>query len=228
MAEGRHARATTPRRGLARASFIGLEAALSLALLVGAGLLIRSFYALQLTDPGFEAAHVLTTRLSVPQARYPAGPTLAGLYARVLERVKVLPGVEAASVVDWLPASGFGASVGFRTAPAAGPPAQAPLAELRVVGADYFRTLGIPLVAGRAFDRRDVDGAPAVVAINAALARAYFGSEDPIGRRLTLDRGGPLEVEIVGVVGDVRELALRLPTGTGHLRAEHPAAVAQA
>ena len=209
------ARATTPRRGLARASFIGLEAALSLALLVGAGLLIRSFYALQLTDPGFEAAHVLTTRLSVPQARYPAGPTLAGLYARVLERVKVLPGVEAASVVDWLPASGFGASVGFRTAPSAGPPAQAPLAELRVVGADYFRTLGIPLVAGRAFDRRDVDGAPAVVAINTALARAYFGSEDPIGRRLTLDRGGPLEVEIVGVVGDVRELALRLPPGPG-------------
>ena len=122
---GPGARSTTPRRGLARASFIGLEAALSLALLVGAGLLIRSFYALQLTNPGFEAAHVLTTRLSVPQARYPAGPALAGLYARVLERVKVLPGVEAASVVDWLPASGFGASVGFRTGPPAGPQAQA-------------------------------------------------------------------------------------------------------
>ena len=208
-------RSTTPRRGLARASFIGLEAALSLALLVGAGLLIRSFYALQLTNPGFEAAQVLTTRLSVPQARYPAGPALAGLYARVLERVKVLPGVEAASVVDWLPASGFGASVGFRMGPPAGPQAQAALAELRVVGADYFRTLGIPLVAGRSFDRRDVEGAPAVVAINAALARAYFGSENPVGRRLTVDRGAPLEVEIVGVVGDVRELALRLPPGPG-------------
>ncbi len=140
---------------------------------------------------------------------------MAGLYARVLERVKVLPGVEAASVVDWLPASGFGASVGFRTGPPAGPQAQKALAELRVVGADYFRTLGIPLVAGRSFDRRDVEGAPAVVAINAALARAYFGSENPVGRRLTVDRGEPLDVEIVGVVGDVRELALRIPPGPG-------------
>jgi putative ABC transport system permease protein len=186
-----------------------------LALLVGAALLIRSFYALQLTNPGFETAHVLTTRISAPQARYPAGPALADLYARVVEHVRAVPGVESASVVDWLPASGFGASVSFRTSPATAPQPHASLAELRVVGADYFDTLRIPLVAGRSFDRRDVDGAPSVVAINAALARTYFGSKDPIGQRLTLDRGGPLEVEIVAIVGDVRELALRLPPGPG-------------
>ena len=205
------ARVTAPRRGLARAAFIGIEAALSLALLVGAALLIRSFYALQLTNPGFETAHVLTTRISAPQARYPAGPALADLYARVVERVRAVPGVESASVVDWLPASGFGASVPFRTSPQP----NASLAELRVVGSDYFGTLGIPLVAGRSFDRRDVDGAPPVVAINSALARTYFGSKDPIGQRLTIDRGGPLEVEIIAIVGDVRELALRLPPGPG-------------
>ena len=73
--------------------------------------------------------------------------------------------------------------------------------------------MGIPVVAGRPFDRRDVDGAPPVVTINEALARTYFGSESPIGRRLTLDRDGKLEVEIVGVVGDVREFALRVPPG---------------
>ena len=212
---GPGARSTAPRRGLARASFIGIEAALSLALLVGAALLIRSFYALQLTNPGFEAARVLTTRLSVPQARYPAGPTLAALYARVVERVRTLPGVEAASVVDWLPTSGFGASVPFHTTPATSPQSQASLAELRVIGPDYFTTLGIPLLDGRSFDRHDVNGAPSVVVINAALARAYFGSERPIGRRLTIDRGGPLEVEIVGIVGNVRELALRLAPGPG-------------
>ena len=120
-----------------------------------------------------------------------------------------------ASVVDWLPVSGFGASVPFRLPAAGAPDWQATLAEIRVVGADYFQTMGIPVVAGRPFDRRDVDGAPPVVAINESLARAYFGSESPIGRRLTLDRGGPLEVEIVGVVGDVRELALRLPPAPG-------------
>jgi putative ABC transport system permease protein len=211
----RGARSSTPRRGRARAVLIGVEAALSLALLVGAALLIRSFYALQFTNPGFDAPHVLTTRLSVPQTRYPAGPALAGFYDRAVERVKALPGVEAASVVDWLPTSGFGASVAFRMTPVAGSQPQDALAELRVVGLDYFRTLGIPLIAGRSFDRRDVDGAPSVVAINDALARAYFASENPIGRRLTLDRGSPLEVEIVGIVGDVRELALRLPPGPG-------------
>ena len=211
----RGAGASTPRQGLGRAALIGLEAALSMALLVGAALLIRSFHALQLTDPGFDPARVVTTRLSPPSARYPAGPVLAGFYDRVVERVRALPGVELASVVDWLPVSGFGASVPFRLTSAGSPAGQGALAEIRVVGPDYLQTMGIRVVAGRPFDRRDVDGAPPVVAINESLARVHFGSEDPIGRRLTLDRGGPLEVEIVGVVGDVRELALRLPPAPG-------------
>ena len=120
----RGAGASTPRRGRGRAALIGLEAALSMALLVGAALLIRSFYALQLTDPGFDPARVVTTRLSPPSARYPAGPVLAGFYDRVVERVKALPGVERASVVDWLPVSGFGASIPFRLT-SAGSPASA-------------------------------------------------------------------------------------------------------
>jgi predicted permease len=132
-----------------------------------------------------------------------------------VERVRTLPGVEAASVVDWLPLSGFGASIPFQRTPARPPDGHAAFAEIRVVGSNYFQTMGIPVVAGRPFDGRDVDGAPPVVAINESLARVYFGSESPIGRSLTLDRGGPLEVQIVGVVGDVRELALRLPPQSG-------------
>jgi putative ABC transport system permease protein len=89
------------------------------------------------------------------------------------------------------------------------------MAELRVVGVDYFRTVGIPLVAGRSFDRRDTDGAPPVIVINESLARAYFGSETPIGRRLRLDRGSPLNAEVIGVVGDVREMSLRIAPGPG-------------
>jgi putative ABC transport system permease protein len=211
----RGAGASTRPRGRGRAVLIGLEAALAMALLVGAALLVRSFYALQLTDPGFDPSRVVTTRLSVPAARYPAGPVLAGFYNRVIERVRGIPGVDGASVVDWLPVSGFGASIGFRVAPASPSDRQSAMAELRVVGPDYFRTLGIPVVAGRPFDGRDVDGAQPVVAINQALSRAHFGADNPVGRTLTVDRDGPLTVQIVGVVADVRELALRIPPAPG-------------
>ena len=208
-------RGSTPRRARARAVLIAVEAALSLALLASAGLLARSFFALQFTNPGFDARHLVTTRLSVPQARYPAGPVLARFYDLAVERVKALPGVENASVVDWLPASGFGASVPFRRTDGTAAVSADALAELRVVGLDYFRTLGVPLIAGRSFDRRDVEGAPPVIVINASLARAHFGSQTPIGRRLRLDRGSPLDAEVVGVVGDVREISLRVPPAPG-------------
>jgi putative ABC transport system permease protein len=204
---------STPARNRVRAFLIGLEAAFSLALLVGAALLARSFYELQFTRPGFDPAHVLTARLSAPQARYPAGPILAGFYDRAVERVRALPGVETASVVDWLPVSGFGASVPFRVTRS--PSLDVPFthAELRVVGPAYFETMRVPLVAGRWFDRREVEGAPRTVVVNEALARAYFGSGNPIGEHLTLDRGEPVEVEIVGVAGNVRDVALREPPG---------------
>jgi putative ABC transport system permease protein len=207
----RGAGAATPRRNRARAFLIALEAAFSLALLAGAGLLVRSFYELQFTTPGFDSAHVFTARLSAPQARYPAGPVLAAFYDRVVERVRAVPGVESASVVDWLPVGGFGAAAGF-SVPRAGAPTSA-LAELRVVGPDYFQTMRVPVVAGRPFDRRDVEGAPLTVAINQSFARTYFGASNPIGAHLTVDRGSPLDVEIVGVVGDVREIALRIAPG---------------
>ena len=174
----RSGRGATPGRGRSRSVLVAAEAALSFALLVGAALLLRSFHALQNTEPGFDSTQVITTRLSAPQGRYPAGPVLAGFYERAIERVRALPGVEAASVVDWLPAAGFGASIPFRTVPAPSQ-AQAALAELRVVGVDYFRTMGIPVVAGRPFDRRDTDGAPPVVTINAALARTVLRIGEP-------------------------------------------------
>ena len=206
---------SSARRERGGAVLIGGQAALSLALLVGAALLIRTFYALQVTDPGFDPTVVVTTRLAAPSARYPAGPALAGFYARAVERVQAIPGVDRASVVDWLPASGSGAAIGFRLPSTGASDAPGRLAELRVVGPDYFQTLGIPLLAGRPFGRTDVEGSGRVVAINQAFARAHFGSTNPVGRRLTLERGGPIDVEIVAVVGDVRELALRLPPAPG-------------
>ena len=210
------ARTVTPRRHRSRAFLIATEVALSLALLTAAALLGRSFYALQSTNPGFEAQNVVTTRLSPPAARYPAGPVLAGFYDRVLDRVRAQPGVEGASVVDWLPLSGFAASIGF-SVPERGDTAQSVhnLAELRVIDRDYFTTLRIPLVAGRGFEIRDRDGAPRVVLVNESFARAQFGGASAVGRRLLLDRDGWLAVEVIGVVGDTRELSLRVAPGAG-------------
>ena len=87
------------------------------------------------------------------------------------------------------------------------------MAELRVIGSDYFQTIDTPVLAGRTFDPRDTEGAPKTVVVNDAMARAHFAERGAIGERLVLDRNPPLEVEIVGVVGDIREMALRLPAG---------------
>jgi putative ABC transport system permease protein len=149
----------------ARAALIAVQAACSLALLVGAALLARSFYALQSVSVGFDAAQAVTLRVSPPGARYPAGPILARFYDRVLERATSVPGVESAALVDWLPATGAGSSIGFRT----GAADSRHLAELRVVSDAYFRTLDIPVLAGRAFDVRDDDSGPKVVVINETL-----------------------------------------------------------
>ncbi len=205
--------AVTPRRQAARATLIGVQAALSLALLVGAALLARSFHELRTTEPGFDAANLFTARLSAPQARYPAGPVLAAFYDRALERVRAIDGVEHASVVDWLPVSGFGASAPYRLARNAADGQPVAMAELRVVGSDYFQTIDTPVLAGRTFDPRDTEGAPKTVVVNDAMARAHFAERGAVGERLVLDRNPPLEVEIVGVVGDIREMALRLPAG---------------
>jgi predicted permease len=141
---------------------------------------------------------------------------LQRFYDAVLERVRALPGVDAASVVDWIPLSGFGASIGFTVPERDGESAKARnLAELRVVDGDYFTTLRIPLVAGRVFESRDRNGAPPVVIVNESLARSQFGTASAIGRRLVLEREGLVTAEIIGVVGNVRELSLRIPPGPG-------------
>ena len=210
------ARTVTPGRQRSRGLLIAIEVAFSLAILAGAALLGRSFYALQSTDPGFDTGSVLTTRLSPPAARYPAGPVLQRFYDSVLERVRSLPGVEAASVVDWVPLSGFGASIGFRLPERDGEAVTArSLAELRVVDGEYFTTLRIPLVAGRSFESRDRTGAPPVVIVNESFARSQFGTASAVGRRLVLERDGFVTVEIIGVVGDIREFSLRTPPGPG-------------
>jgi putative ABC transport system permease protein len=131
----------------------------------------------------------------------------------VVERVRTVAGIDRAAVVDWLPASGFGSAIGFTTNDTSD--RQRHLAELRIVSEDYFRTLSVPVVAGRPFDGRDRDGTPHVAIVNESFARAFFGTSDVVGRGITFDRGGPTSAEIVGVTRDVREMSRRIAPGPG-------------
>src|SRR4030081_998396 len=194
----------SPRRQRMRALLVVSEVALSLVLLVGAGLMILSFSRLLAVDPGFKADHVLTAFVSLPVSKYPKREEQTAFFDRLLERLRNVPGVSAAGLVTDIPLYG-GSSTGFDVE---GRPEAAPgtrsMTDYRLINSDYFAAMGMKLVKGRAFSRSDTETAPGVVIINETMAARYFAGEDPIGRRLDLS-GDPKDLrEIVGVVGDVR------------------------
>jgi putative ABC transport system permease protein len=183
------------------------EIALALMLSVGAGLMIRSFAALQRVSPGFEPSHLLTFRVSLPYVNYDTAAKVQAFYLSLVHRLEALPGVRAAGLTVSLPPHLLSMTDNFMTEGMTLPPNQAaPLGPLLFVSERYFTALGTPLVRGRFFTERDDRDAPAVVIINDALARQYFRGRDPVGKRLK--NGGPERPDnqwmtIVGVVGDV-------------------------
>jgi predicted permease len=188
------------------------EFALSLMLLIAAGLAIKSFWRLANADPGFSPQNVLTLELSLPKASYATGRSVAAFYKQALERIRALPGVTAAGAATVLPLSGSNSDSSFVIE---GKMPQSlttfPDEEYRVVTPDYFRTMNIPLIKGRFFDEADHDQAPGAVIINQALARKYFAGEEPLGRRLTMDDpSNPAAswVTVVGIVGDIKHRGL--------------------
>jgi putative ABC transport system permease protein len=194
----------SPRRHRVRALLVVSEVALSLVLLVGAGLMIRSFSRLLAVDPGFKADHVLTAFVSLPISKYPKREEQTAFFDRLLERLRNVPGVSAAGLVTDIPLYG-GSSTGFDVEgrpPAA--PGQRAMTDYRLINSDYFAAMGMRMAKGRAFSPSDTDSAPGVVIINETLAARFFAGEDPIGKRLDLS-GEPKDLrEIVGVVADVR------------------------
>jgi putative ABC transport system permease protein len=196
-----------------RSSLVVFEVALSLMLLVGAGLLARSFLSLLRTNPGFNPDNVLTMNLVLPVAKYKEQAQRAAFYNDLVQRVKAYPGVESAAAVNYLPLGGSNSSDGYLIEgvpePAAG---QENEGRYRVATPDYFRTMGIPLVRGRGFSDQDKAGAPRVAIVNETLARKHWPNEDAVGKRIRFY--GPPErtgwMEIVGVVEDVRH-ELNLP-----------------
>jgi len=183
------------------------EVALSLMLLVSAGLLIRSFLQLVKTNPGFNSDNLLTMSLVLPGAKYKEGPQRAAFYSDLVRRVEELPGVELAAAVNHLPLGGSNSSTTFLIEGLPEPrPGQEFNGRYRVCTPNYFRTMGIAVLKGRAFTDQDKAGAPPVIIVNETLARKYWPNTDPIGKRMRYT--GPLEqnpwMEVVGVVQDVK------------------------
>ncbi|HEY0364848.1 MAG TPA: ABC transporter permease, partial [Pyrinomonadaceae bacterium] len=201
------ARGTSSTSHRLRSSLVVFEVALSLVLLVGAGLLTRSFLSLLRTDPGFNPDHVLTMNLVLPFAKYKEEPARAAFYSDLAQRVKAQPGVESAAFVNYLPLGGSNSSDSYLVEGEREPaPGQEHEGRYRVATPDYFRTMEISIVRGRAFTEQDKAGATPVVIVNETLARQHWPGQDPIGKRIRFY--GPPEragwMEIVGVVKDVK------------------------
>jgi putative ABC transport system permease protein len=208
---GRSATGGKRSRGF-RASLVVAEVALSLVLLCGAGLLIKSLVKLQSEETGFRPENLLVMRLNLLDSRYPEEQQQASFVREVTSRVRALPGVASTGVALALPFSGSAATMAYRVRGVETPPDGRPIAEYQVVTPDYFRTMGIPLLRGRFFTERDHGGAPPVMMINEAMAERHWPGEDPLGKRMSF--GGEEEsdyAEIVGVVGNVRHFRFDKP-----------------
>jgi putative ABC transport system permease protein len=198
------------RQNRARSLLVVSEIALSVVLLAGAGLLIKSFLRLQAVNPGFEVENALAIRLSLPKAQYSNRAAVTAFYEKLRPQFESLPGVEAVGFVSALPLSGVLYSIPFTIEGRATSPDEAHRADYRVVDAGYFRALKIPLIAGREFNERDAAETPPVALISQNLARRHWPQGSPLGARLRINDNnqGPRLVEVVGVVGDVKHLSL--------------------
>jgi putative ABC transport system permease protein len=203
---GRSAAEGTGGRRLRNAMAVA-EIALSLVLLVGAGLLIRSFIHLQEVKPGFNPSHLLSIELSLPSAKYGKDEQAVQFFDQLLASVSQQPGVESVAISTDLPLGGGADFLAFSVeGRALAPTDRTPDAESRVIDSEYFHTLQIPLRSGRLLTDRDTTGAPDVVVINETLARKYFAGQDPLGKRVTFGDPQAKDAQwftIVGVVGDV-------------------------
>jgi putative ABC transport system permease protein len=189
-----------------RKALVIAEVILSLILLIGAGLMIRSFWKLQQVDPGFDTSNTIVMGVGLPATKYPDPQQQAVFFDRVLEQISTLPGVVSAGSTTTLPLSGSGSTQPFTIQGRPEPlVAEQPTAKMRYISADYFRAMGVPLRQGRFFNDQDRDKGAQVLIISETMARQFWPGEDPIGKRLTpsfhLDLGAR---EIIGVVGDVK------------------------
>ncbi len=192
-----------------RSLLVVSEIALSLVLLIGAGLMIRSFVELMNVPPGFNSENILTMQIALPTAKYGDNQKVAAFYTQTVERIKSLPGVVSVGATSNLPFGGSDQTTGIivegRPAP---PPGQEPEVSYRAISPDYFHTMGIAMLKGRSFTEQDKSDAPGAVIINETMARRLFGAdEEAVGKRLRNNEDATVR-EIVGMVRDVRHAGL--------------------
>ena len=196
--------------GRTRGALVVSEVALSLMLLIGAGLMIRSLWMLRQVDPGLDPHNVLAVDPSIPATAYPQPEQEIAFYRQLLEKVRGLPGVESAGAIDDLPLDPSGGS--NQPIQIEGRPVQAmadqPEVAVRAITPEYLRTMHIPLLRGRDFGDKDNADAPGAILISQSLAQRFWSNEDPIGRHLTMYFFPEKVKEIVGVVGDVKDRGL--------------------
>ncbi len=185
------------------------EVALSLVLLIGAGLLVHSFARVQNVEPGFDARGMLTLRLALPESRYTTFEQGDRFFDSLFAALRARPGVEAVAAANALPFSGVGGSRTFHIEGREPKrPEDQPEEQLRIVTDGYFQTMRIPVVKGREFTDRDRLSAPRVAVVNEALARKHWPGETPVGRRVAFSRDEPHWYEIVGVVANIKHRGL--------------------
>jgi len=190
-----------------RSSLVVFEIALSLILLVGAGLLVRSFLSLLKTNPGFEPDHLMTMSLVVPVTKYKEDSQVVSFYKELVQRAQQVPGVKDAALVNFIPLGGSNSSDGFLVEGTPEPtPGHEFLGRYRVCTPEYFKTMGISVLKGRAFTNADRVGSLPVAIVNETMARTYWANGDAIGKRFRFY--GPLDkapwMQIVGIINDVR------------------------
>lgn len=200
--------AETSGRGRLRHLLIVSEVALTVMVVIGAGLLTRSFLRLLRVELGLNPTNLLTMRFQVASRTY-TGMNRAGLYLELLRRVEGLPGVDSAAMVSDLPLSGRGQT--FRFVIEGHMPAllaEYPTAEIRFVSANYFRVMGIPFKAGHSFPQQDSSSGEGVVIINETMAQRFWPGESPLGRRISYEWDKGRWLTVIGIVGDVKEFGL--------------------
>jgi putative ABC transport system permease protein len=204
-AEGRGSTAGR-RRNTLRGMLAVAQVAISVVLLIGAGLLLRNFVALRDSNPGFRPGNLLTMQVSLPASRYPR-PAQAAFYRDLVRNIGALPGVESAAGTTALPLNASRFTPALPEGQPEGPLSARPLFNIASITPGYAQTMGIPVLRGREFTVRDDAAAPKVLLINQTLARLYWPNEDAVGKHILVGRGtAPLEV--VGVLGDVRNMSL--------------------
>lgn len=197
-----------------RSALVVVEIVLALGLLASAGLLVESFIRLQNVHPGFDPMNVMTARVALPATNYGKPEQAVEFYKKLLARISSLPGVTSAGAAWWIPLSGSDIGFNFDIQERPIPKGQQPVTQVNAVTPDYFKTLRVTLLRGRAFTDRDERTSSPVVIVSESFAKQFFPGEDPIGKRIipngSMDPGEPPVREIIGVVADMRLISPRL------------------